>query len=271
LLAARAHQSQGELLKAHAAFTQAVAEAKVAARSHEHSRQTLQEAQNELKDLEGVLARLTIRLRHAPEGTRVTIDGEPVAAEKVGQPILLPPGQVKVVAQTQDGREASRSPTLTAGQDAKIELAFVREDSPEAAPVAESEPEASEPSAGEVPVKGEASSTGNGKRSAAFIAGGVGVAGLATFGVLGAMSNAKYNDLDDACPSARCSSDQQSRIDDGKLYQTLANVGLIVGIAGVGTSVTLFVLSSSGASEQKAARLELRAGLRSLELRGRFE
>jgi tetratricopeptide (TPR) repeat protein len=143
LLAARTHQSQGDLLKAHAAYVEAVAEAETAARTREQSRQTLQDAKKELKDLEGVLARLTIRLRHAPEGTRVTIDGEPVAADKLGEPILLPPGQVKVVAQTQDGREASRSPTLTAGQDAKIELAFVREDSPDAAPIADGAPEAS--------------------------------------------------------------------------------------------------------------------------------
>ena len=85
------------------------------------------------------------------------------------------------------------------------------------------------------------------------------------------MSNAKYNDLEDACPNGRCASDQQSKIDDGRLYQTLANVGLVVGVVGVGASVTLFVLSSSGPSEHKAARLELRAGLRSVELRGRFE
>jgi tetratricopeptide (TPR) repeat protein len=271
LLAARVYQNQGELLKAHAAYVEAVAEAEIAVRTREQSRQTLQEAKKELKDLEGVLARLTIRLRHAPEGTRVTIDGEPVAADKLGEPILLPPGQVKVVAQTQDGREASRSPTLTAGQDAKIELAFAREDSPDAAPIADGDSDASEPATEQAAaVKVEPTTAGNGKRTAAFIAGGVGVAGLATFGVLGAMSNSKYNDLEDACPNGRCSSDQQGKIDDGKLYQTLANVGLVVGVVGVGASVTLFVLSSSGPAE-KAARLELRAGLRSVELRGRFE
>ena len=270
LMIARAQQGMGDLLKAHAAYTLAVTETE-ALRSDAKYRDLLQAARKELADLEGVLAHLTIQLRYAPEGTNVTIDGEPLGTRKVGEPILLPPGQVKIVAQTPDGREASRQVTLTAGQNAKVDLAFVRDDADQVAAgtEAEAEPETGSESA---PVtSSEPSSSGSGKRTAAFIAGGVGVAGLATFGVLGAMSNSKYNELDDACPNAKCAADQQGNIDDGKLYQTLANVGLVVGVVGLGTSVTLFLVGGSGQSEKKASAMELRVGMRSIELRGRFQ
>ena len=116
-----------------------------------------------------------------------------------------------------------------------------------------------------------ARSSGSGKRAAAFIAGGVGVAGLATFGVLGAMSNSKYDELEEACPNAKCVSDQRANIDDGKLYQTLANVGLAVGVVGLGTSAALFFVGGSGQPEKKASKVEVRVGLRSIELHGSFQ
>ena len=62
--------------------------------------------------LRGVLAKLTIHLRHAPEGTKVTVDGEPLGARKVGEAFLIPPGEVKLRAQTDDGRETSRQVSL---------------------------------------------------------------------------------------------------------------------------------------------------------------
>lgn len=266
LMIARAQQSTGELVKAHAAYTRAVAEAELAVRSDEKQREVLQAAKRELVDLEGVLARLTIKLRYAPEGTNVTIDGEALGARKLGEPILVPPGQIKVVAQSPDGREASRQVTLTAGQDAKVELAFVRDDAGQDAPLVEPESETmvAAPSDAE-------HSPSPGKRTAAFIAGGVGVAGLATFGVLGTMSNSKYSGLEEACPNAKCSSDEQDNIDDGKLYQTLANVGLVVGVVGLGTSAALFLIGGSSQPEKQAAAVQLRVGLRSIELRGSFQ
>jgi tetratricopeptide (TPR) repeat protein len=268
LMIARAQQSMGELVKAHAAYTRAVAEAEAALGSDEKQREVLQAAKRELVDLEGVLARLTIKLRYAPDGTNVTIDGEALGTRQLGEPILVPPGQIKVVAQSPDGREASRQVTLTAGQDAKVELAFVRDDAGQDAPVAE--PQSETVVAAPSDPEASPSSPGSGKRTAAFIAGGVGVAGLATFGVLGTMSNSKYSELEEACPNAQCSSDEQANIDEGKLYQTLANIGLVVGVVGLGTSAALFLMGGPRQPEQ-AARVQLRVGLRSIELRGSFQ
>jgi hypothetical protein len=258
LLLARCHQNQGELLKAHAAYSEAVSAAEAALRSDSQHGETLRAAQRELSELESVLAKLTIRLRYAPVGTSVTVDGEAVPESKVGQALLLPPGQVTVVATTADGREASKTVTLTAGQDAKLELAFARD---EQEPV---EPAPGATSAPSAPMKRQ--------MIGAFVAGGVGLAGVAVFGVLGSMSNAKYEDLQDACKNERCDPSAQDDIDAGKRYQTIANVGLAVGIVGLGASAALFALSGSSTPEADAtARVELGLGLGTLHVRGRFQ
>jgi tetratricopeptide (TPR) repeat protein len=260
LMLARCYQNQGELLKAHASYSEAVTSAEAATRVDARHRETLRAAQRELAELEGVLAKLTIRLRYAPTGTTVTVDGEAVPESKLAQALLLPPGQVNVVATTTDGREASKAVTLTAGQDAKLELAFERD---EQEPV-DLPPTETSAAAAPAPI--------NRQRLGAFVAGGVGLAGAAVFGVFGAMSNAKYEDLQDACENGICGPNEQDDIDAGKRYQTIANVGLAVGIVGLGASAALFALSSSSPpGADAAARLELGVGLGTVHVRGRFQ
>ena len=268
LLIARAHQNTGDLVKALDEYTATVSEARAAVQHSEKYRETLQSAQRELKELEGVVARVTIRLRYAPPGTHVDIDGEVVEPAKLGGPIVLTPGLVRITAQTPDGRETERRLTLTAGQDAKVELAFPRDEAEAGPSIVEEGAERDSKAASE-----PAATPGNGKRTAAFVAGGVGVAGLAAFGVFGALSNSKYHQLEDACPNAHCPTGSQSDIDSGKRFQTVANLGLVLGAVGLGTSATLFVLSrpSEPAKDAKAAPLVLSLGFGSIRLRGSFE
>jgi hypothetical protein len=273
LMAARAHQNLGELVKARADYTAAIEEGEPAVQHNGKYRETLQAARKELKELEGVLARVTIQLRHAPSGTKVEIDGEPLDTSKLGEPMLLPPGAIEVVATSPDGREVkSRKLTLTAGQDAKVDLAFTRDDKDDVAPTIVEEGLETPPPDEPAPAP---SSGGSGKRTAAFIAGGVGVAGLATFAVFGAMSNSKYNSLDKACTGSVCPANRQDDIDEGKRDQMLANIGLVVGAVGVGASATLFLLASGSSSKDAkdagSANVELGIGFGSVVVRGRFQ
>lgn len=273
LLLARAHQNSGELVRALAEYEQTVAEARAAARADAKYTSTLQTAERELKDLEGVVAKVTIRVRYAPPGTKVDIDGEVVDPSKLAGPIVVTPGPVRITARTPDGLETDRQLTLTAGQDAKVELAFPRQDG-DAAP-ASVESEGGTEAAPEAPAA--KSAPGSGKRVGAWVAGGVGVAGFAMFGVFGSMSKSKYRDLQGACPDGRCPPSMQDNIDAGKRDQTLANVGLAVGIAGLATSATLFFLAhqdKAGPTGQDAAseaKLELGVGLGTISLRGKFQ
>jgi hypothetical protein len=74
------------------------------------------------------------------------------------------------------------------------------------------------------------------------------VAGLVMFTVAGIMSRSTYSELEDSCGSGPCPADRQDDIDAGQTQQTLANVGLAVGIVGVGAGVTLFLLSRGGSA-----------------------
>ena len=68
--------------------------------------------------------------------------------------------------------------------------------------------------------------------------------GLVTFVAFGAMSNSVYHDLDSSCGGGPCPSSRADDISRGKRYQTIANLGLVVGILGAATGVTRFVLSA---------------------------
>jgi hypothetical protein len=104
-------------------------------------------------------------------------------------------------------------------------------------------------------------------RIASYVAAGVGVIGLGTFAIFGAMSNAKYNDLKSSCNGA-CPPSRQSDIDAGKRDQRIANVGLVIGILGAGAAVTLFVLSRPNRAQPPSAALVV--GPRELAIRGAF-
>lgn len=94
----------------------------------------------------------------------------------------------------------------------------------------------------------------NATRTLAYVAAGTGAAGLLTFGVLGAMNNARFHDLTQACPGGQCPSDRQEDADAGRRLQTYANVGLAVGIVGLVTGGVLFVASAGKGGDRVASK-----------------
>jgi hypothetical protein len=85
------------------------------------------------------------------------------------------------------------------------------------------------------------------------VIGGIGIASLGASGVFFGLRAGKISDLDKACPNRTCpSSDQQSDIDAGKLYTTIANVTLAVGVAAIAGGVVL-VLTSGPSTEPSVA------------------
>ena len=86
-------------------------------------------------------------------------------------------------------------------------------------------------------------------RPYAFVAGGVGVAGIAGFIILGAMGRSKQSELDGSCGLTHsCSPSDVNAI---KTKYLLADVSLGLGIAGLGTGVALFFLSQPKSDKPK--------------------
>jgi len=265
LMIADALRNTGDLLTARAEYQRARAEAEEAIGTDEKYRSTLSKVREKMDELEGVLGRLSITVFHAPEGTEVTVDGELVPVTKLGEPVYVAPGSVTVEATAPDGTIARRVVSVNAGQSAGVELPFSRRELPQA--LASNEPEArrEEPAA---------PSSGDGRdHTLAFVAGGVGIAGIATFAVFGALANSKLDELETSCPGGHCTPDYDDDITAGKRFQTIANVGLGVGIAGAVTSVALFVFGggSDVDAPKQSATARVGIGIGSIEVRGSFQ
>jgi hypothetical protein len=96
----------------------------------------------------------------------------------------------------------------------------------------------------------------NGMLIGGIAASAVGAVGLGMFIAEGASSSSTYSDLNKKCPSGQCSasvrSGLQNEVQSGISAQTVANVGLVLGVVGAGAGVTLIVLSRRGSSSSTA-------------------
>lgn len=187
----------------------------------------------------------------------ISVQGQPIPLEQRGEAIPVDPGRVPVVVRTPSG-------VLTREVDAMAGSESVADFKPEVAP-----PPPEEPSGGGFnPFDG-----GSDQRTTAYIAGGVGAAGMIVFGVFGAMHLSTFGDLEDQCPGGRCPASLQGDADSGQTYQTVANVGLVVGAIGLAAGTALFVTTLIGDDDQSTASappLELGVGPTGFSLRGSF-
>jgi hypothetical protein len=83
-------------------------------------------------------------------------------------------------------------------------------------------------------------------RAVGYIAGGVGIVGLILFAVAGLGAKNAYDRLDESCREGPCDeANRDSDIQEGKLLQKAANIGLVAGIAGIGLGATFLVLGGN--------------------------
>ncbi len=212
----------------------------------------------------------------------VEVDGDPstvtlyVGSRQVPEArwraIAVKPGSVDVTARLAGGRRVWRNVTASIGHVTRVQLdvshpaAAADAGTPHPAPVGPTAP---------------ANATGPGDKGTprqhplrryAYVAGGVGVAGLLTFTIAGAMSRSTYNDLSNTCSNNVCPPAQANEIDKGKTEQTIANVGLAVGIAGAAAGIAFFVIDLNHPSPRHdaARHLDLKAGPGSVSVEGTF-
>jgi hypothetical protein len=197
LMVARSFQELGRLDEAYREYEVALAESEAVMKRKSAYADTARAARDELSALRSRVALLKIDLGDVPPDSEITVGGEPVEVED-GQPIIRVPGKVEVVATAPDGRVARAQVQLAAGRERSVVLKLGDAPGVDEAPPPVERPDVDAPiSAGtEADVAPPAKQRGRpGLRAAAFVAGGVGVAGLAGFGVFGAMNNATYKEL----------------------------------------------------------------------------
>lgn len=201
------------------------------------------------------LALVTVTVNNATADARVSVGLKEIPREQWGKATPVLPGSVEVTLTAPPAEPKRQTLQLTAGQKESVTL--------DAAPVTD---------AGK-----ETPSSGGGSRllrplSYAFA--GVGVAGMAVFGVAGGLATANYSDLEGKCSSGTgtrfCPASAQGQIDDGKVQKDIANIGLVVGAVGLAAGVTLFVLSVTTGKKDEAPQAAPVVGPGYLGVQGTF-
>jgi hypothetical protein len=253
---ARALRDSGKLGDAWIEFGRAAETATQLAPKEDRYLKTADAAVTERKDVEGKLAWVAVTVAHAPAGATMKVAGRVVPPEEWNAPLVVPPGAVDVVLADGAGAELARG-TVSASVGQTTPLSLDATSTPPPSGKDSPDSDTSGTNEGQPPPPPEAGPTpaaGSKLRPFAYVAGGLGVAGLATFTVFGLMSNSTYNDLKSACPHG-CPPDKRSEIDTGIMQQTIANVGLGVGIVGLAAGTTMFFLSMPASPARSATAL----------------
>jgi hypothetical protein len=227
---ARCLRAMGRQVAAYAELGRAAVEAKELVGQDNRYQRAFDSATTERAEIEPQLGFVALTIQNPTDDTKVTVGGEEIRRAAWGEPAPAVAGATEVIVETPGHGPVKRTLTLVAGQKTPLTIDAQSGDLPGGPAPPPPEPPRPE-------------STTSPLRTGAYVAGGIGVAGLVTFGIAGIMARSTYNDLNSACSGGPCPSDKTGEISSGKTQQTIANVGLVVGIAGVAAGGTLFVLS----------------------------
>jgi hypothetical protein len=224
----------GKLVAALGDYELAAADARA-----EKADQVAEEVEGRLESLRQRIPKLTVKRGSGAESAAVVVDGVSIGEQVIGTPMPTDPGPHTVEATAPGFKPFRKSVRLAEQQSESIEVML--EPEPVAPPTGGGAGTV-RPGPGRSPVYG-------------YVIGGIGIASLGASGVFFALRAGKISDLDKVCPppERQCPSHaQQTDIDAGKMYTTLANVTLAVGAAAVAGGLVL-VLTSGPSNEGSVA------------------
>jgi hypothetical protein len=200
----------------------------------ERAEQVAEEVEARLENLRQRIPKLTVKRGAGAEAAIIAVDGVSVGDQVIGMPMPTDPGPHTVEAKAPGFKPFRKSVRVAEQQSETIEITLDAEPPP---PVA----------------LGPGGTRSEGRsRLPGYVIGGIGVASLGASAVFFGLRAGKISDLDKACPERQCQPSSQSDIDAGKMYTTVANVTLAVGVAAVAGGLVL-VLTSGPSSEPSVA------------------
>jgi len=242
---ARCLRAIGRTVAAYAELGRTAVEAKELLAQDNRYERAYRAAVDERAEIESRLAFVTLTIENAMEGTRVFVSGEEILRAAWMEPAPVAAQAAQIIVETPGYPRVTRKVQLAAGQHSALTIDALSGTQPMTAgpALADGEPAHSALRPGSPPWM----------RTGAYVAGGVGVAGLAAFAIFGLMARSNYDDPSRGCAGGPCSNDKTGEIASGKTDETLANVGLAIGIAGASAATALFVLSLKNAPVSTAA------------------
>lgn len=199
----------------------------------------LEIARQHLAGLGPRIPRLRIDLANgARGGAGVTLDGAPLSEAALGTEMPADPGKHVITVTAPGRREMRYDLTLEEGKRAALVV----------------EPGAVVAAKNGAPREAHPASS---RRTAGFVVGGVGLAGLAAGGVTGILALVSHSAAESECPLHKgCSADIVNQASTGKSLSVVSTIAFAAGAVGVGVGLYL-VLSSDRSSAAPRAGLTL--------------
>ncbi|MRG96537.1 tetratricopeptide repeat protein [Polyangium spumosum] len=186
------------------------------------------------------LSRLRINVDKPAAGLVIKRNGEVLGSALLGEPIPVDPGEHTIEAAAPGFLPWSTK--VVVGKDADQKVVSV--------PALAAAPSARGP-VDEGGARG-AEKSSNGLRTAAFIAGGVGIAALGVGAVMGGLATSDVGEADPLCPAKKCSAAGFALVEGAQTKALASTIGFGVGAAALGAGVVLFLVSRSPAKEPGA-------------------
>jgi hypothetical protein len=258
---ARCDRERGKLVAAYSELGRTAAEAREHASEDPRYAKTAEAATEERNAVALQLGFVTVTVNGGGPDTVVSIGGDKFPRAALGEPFPVMPGSTEIVVDT-PGTPPLRQTVSAFGGERKtvsFDVATV--------PAAGQLPEPVTLRPARAPAAEDEAAGHAHLRTGSYIAAGVAAVGLITFAAAGVASNNTYNQLEGECHGpCPASAGHQSEIDNGKTEQTIADVGLVVGLVGAAAAVTLFVMSIPSKSD----RVSLSVGPAWVGIRGEF-
>jgi len=224
------HEGEGKLATAWVEFGDALAQAKI-----DKKTERIKLSQEHIDKLDHRLPRLVVRLEGpAPRGLQVYRDEVELREASFGSAIPVDPGEHLVRATAPKFLPYEERFSLAEGQTKTLVLPALTAE-PEPPPAVSSSAPPPPPPPPLPPSK---------RKTIGLVVGGVGVASLAVGAFFGFRTLAKKSDSDSECPTATtCSSKGVQANNDAHSAANIANIGLGLGLVGLGVGTYLFLTS----------------------------
>jgi hypothetical protein len=227
LYVARCLRQLGRNAAAYDEYAQVIVEAADRSTSETKYAATQKAAAEERAALKDKVAALSVEMPADVAGASMRVGAEEIPPGRWQQELTVDAGKVTVRVEAPGRQTFEQEISLAGGEKKRIVVELPAAKAAPATPVVAKE----EPSfVSKLPLL-----------PMAYASAGVGVAGLALFGIFGLTAASKYDDLDQKC-AARCGPEHQDEVDAGRRDTTISNVGLAFGVIGLAGGATLFVV-----------------------------
>jgi len=216
-------------------FLNAVAKLPVAERVAQEERR--RSAQRERAQILPELPYLTVVVSASVQrSSSVLRDGVPLLPSAQGVEVPVDPGEHSIVFVGSDGARTEQRVVLARREHKTVVLGFAnaREAERAVAPVSTHSEPAPMP-------------RGNATSPWVYVTGGIGVAGLLTGTISGVMALRDKHVVDSNCAGAACTARGKDSADAGRTEATVSTIGFGVGLAGLASSIIIYLVDSPGA------------------------